>query len=58
MPPETRWRHHMPDVISASVKSSGMFISSPMSRYWKSKTELSKKNCKKHSSIWNFAKHS
>ena len=33
-PPANRWRHHIPDFISTSVKSSGTSESSPMSKRW------------------------
>lgn len=35
IPPARRWRHHFPVCSSLWVKSSGTFMSSPMSRYWK-----------------------
>ena len=41
VPPETRWRHHIPVCISFSVKSSGTIVLSPISIIYRGKKKHS-----------------
>lgn len=58
MPPAAKCRHHFPVCISFGVKSSGTFMSSPMSRYWVNKINTKKtrvnKNTNTRHEIWVY----
>ena len=40
VPPDTRWRHHIPVCISFSVKSSGTIVLSPISIIYREKINI------------------